>query len=167
MSGPEVLRASDIPAVSKSVFLCVCVGGCMCDFVFSPPIQDLITIACEGVQRDTHTLPGCVLLAEACLFESESESPSVKNYLTVLHFQCCGFSVSTPCAEQSLSVRGVWLEICSAAGKWNRIKLIKVTFGLTDWSTVQKKLSRLDARIKGTEKSGAKHTSNDDTRQIS
>lgn len=108
MSGPEALKASDTP-VSKSVFLCVCVGGCVCGSVFSPPIhsEDLITMACEGVERDTHTLPGCVFLAEACLFESRSESPSVKNYLTVLHFQCCGLSVSTPCAEQSLSVRGV------------------------------------------------------------
>lgn len=58
----------------------------------------------------THTLPHRtvpVFLVEACLFESRSEAPSVKNYLTVLHFQCCGLSVSTPCVEQSLSVRGV------------------------------------------------------------
>lgn len=87
----------------------------------------------------THTLPGCVFLAEACRFESRSEAPSVKNYLTVLHFRCSGLSVSTPCAEQSLSVRGVRLEICSAAEKRIGIKLIKVTFRLTHWSTVRKK----------------------------
>lgn len=71
-------------------------------------------MACEGVEHDTysfspHRLIPCVLL-KPCLLESKPATPSDKNYLTVLHFQCLGLSVSAPLVKQSLSVKGVGLK---------------------------------------------------------
>lgn len=89
-------------------------------FTICPSIQRTWSEWVVKVLSMTHTFPHRtipVFFAEACLLESRSEAPSVKNYLTGLHFQCLGLSVSTAPVKQSLGVRGVWLKICSAVGK--------------------------------------------------
>lgn len=57
-----------------------------------------------------------MFLLKPCLLQSKSDAPSDKNYLTVLHFQCLGLSVSTPPVKQSLSVRGVKLKFTLQQG---------------------------------------------------
>lgn len=63
----------------------------------------------------SHRTVPCVLLKHS-LLEFQPDAPSDKNYLTVLHFQRLGLSVSTPPVKLSLSVRGVRLKFTLQPG---------------------------------------------------